>query len=72
MTNEEKAAKVEALLSERRGCESRLAQAVKAGDADGQKSWQERVDAVGAELRRLGGEGDVPAKRAERRTSKSA
>jgi hypothetical protein len=56
MTNEESARYVAALLEERRGYAAR--------------GLTDRVEAVDAELRRLGAQGKSPAKRSEKRGKK--
>jgi hypothetical protein len=58
VTEEDRKARIVALLEERRGYE--------------QRGLKERVEAVNRELRRLGAEGAPPAARAERRPSRRA
>lgn len=58
MTDEQREAKIKALLKERRGYELR--------------DEKDRVAQVDAELRRLGAEGAAPAKRATKRAEKKA
>lgn len=56
MTDQMVAGRVAALREERRGYEHRLARAEGAGDRDAAARFQERLDAVDAELERWSGE----------------
>lgn len=55
MTDQMVEGRVAALLEERRGYELRLQRATEAGDKDAAGRFQERLDAVDAEVKRYGG-----------------